>query len=175
MRKELRRLDLSRQVVADPRGISGDSDMKSMINCLVIAVFLFLEISCSPKSSVGQPIVVYEDDLSNKASSTMSLHEIRNVCKRLANFRDKLDGITDSRVTDEIMLSNSVGGYGYEDLLYIVKRYGKDIGTDGIYEKCTKYLYVFNDGEYAGAIDKVMPDLKLKFAGRSQEWLLRSP
>jgi hypothetical protein len=160
-------------VAADPCGISGDDDMRIIINYLLIAVSL-LDISCIPNLSADKSVMVCEGASKNDTSSNMSLSEIRSVCNRLANFRDQLDGIEDPRVTNELLLSSSVGGYGYEDLLYIVRRYGSDIGIDGIYEKCAKYLYLFNDGEYAGAIDEVMPDLKLKFAGRSQEWLLDS-
>jgi hypothetical protein len=149
--------------------------MKLFLAFSVTISWLFT--SCISKSSIAQSVMRnedYEPNLSSKDKiiSMMSLSEIKLACGRLTNFRDQLKGIEDIRTFDEIELSRSVGGYGYEELLYIVSRYGKEVGKDKTYEKCVKYLYLFNDGEYSGAIERVIPESKSKFEGKSQEWLL---
>lgn len=136
---------------------------------------ILFSAGCISKNSTRHPIVTTDSNLNseNQITNALSRYEIESVCKRLANFRDQLDGIMDTRVSDEVLLKNEVGGYGYIDLLYIVRRYGQEIGSDTTYEKCVKYLCIFNDGEYSGVIDRILP-YSTKFKGHSQEWLINS-
>jgi hypothetical protein len=139
-------------------------------------MFTSLSTSCIPTKLPEQRVGIDEERQNEEEimTSLMSLNEIRSVCLRVASFRDQLDGVMDSRVAVEGLLSRAVGGYSYLELLYIVRRYGNDIGQDLTYDKCVKYLYFFNDGEYFGWIHSVIPDSKQKCEGRSQEWLLSS-
>lgn len=147
--------------------------MKCLFLHLLIIVLCYT--NCVPQHTANPGIVTVNSNSpsEDQISVNLSLREIETVCKRLENFRNKLDGIMDPRVSDETLLEKELGGYGYIDLLYIVKRYGQEIRIDQVYENCVKYLYIFNDGEYAGLIDEVLP-YSTKFRGRSQEWLVNS-
>lgn len=146
---------------------------KSIFYLLSVAVIL---TSCTPVTQQEKEKIV-ENPTQNEQeimASHLSLRVIQSVCTKLANFRDQLDGVKDPRTTDLMLVSELTGGFEHIELLYIVSRYGRDIGKDAIYEKCVKYLYLFNDGEGYGIIYFVIPDSKEMCDGKSQEWLISS-
>jgi len=148
--------------------------MKLLI--VYLGIIGFVSISCVSNKNKGlsNSSIEYKMDSVYDISLAMSLDDIKSVCKKMEKYRDQLQGIEDPNVFNEINLSKSVGGYSYQNLLYIVRRYGREIGNDLTYEKCEKYLYLFNDGEYAGAINRVLPSTKSKYADKTQAWLLSS-
>lgn len=100
--------------------------------------------------------------------------EIRIVCGKLLRYRNSFRSVQGPKLVDEIALMEATGGYSYQNLLHIARHYGDTIGEDSTFEGCVKFLWLFNDGEYAGAIEKVIPNSKEKYVSRTQTWLLTS-
>jgi hypothetical protein len=148
----------------------------NVLNFFVLFV-ITLAVGCSvdelQNHAISENSVESQENLYQDPSLSMSFHEVSIICNKLANFRDQLDGVMDPRL-NEGSLIEVCDHYDYVDLLHIVKKYGESIGKDKIFTKCVKILYFFNDGEYGGWIDDIIPESTKMCKDHDQNWLIES-
>jgi hypothetical protein len=96
-----------------------------------------------------------------------------SVCQRLAAHRDSFGSSLNKDIPNEILLKNKTG-HTVTELFEIVRCYRIRIGDDETFFKCTKFLFFFSDGEYAGLHDLYFPDLTRIYREEGYNWLLTS-